>query len=95
MFTAGKIQCWPNAANVVPGRVTCTFEMRNIDNRYTDALIGDIRKVAEAISDARITIQLLIHKDSAICDKGLMENFEQAADAAGATWQVMPSGAWP
>lgn len=93
VFTAGKIQCWPNAANVVPGRVTCTFEMRNIDNRYTDALIGEIRKVAEAISDARFTIQLLIHKDSAICDQGLMENFEQAADAAGATWQVMPSGA--
>ena len=93
VFTAGKIQCWPNASNVVPGRVECTFEMRNIDDRYTDALITDIRKVAEAIPDAKFTIQLLIHKDSAICDDRLMENFEQAADAAGATWQVMPSGA--
>lgn len=93
VFTAGKIQCWPNAANVVPGKVTCTFEMRNVDRQYTDELIREIQAATELIPDARFTIQQLIYKDSAVCDPKLMEAFEKAADSLGATWQVMPSGA--
>lgn len=93
VFTAGKIQCSPNAANVVPGKVTCTFEMRNVDRQYTDELIREIRAATELIPDARFTVQQLIHKDSALCDPKLMEAFEKAADSLGATWQVMPSGA--
>jgi len=93
VFTAGKIQCRPNAANVVPGEVTCTFEMRNVDRQYTDGLIREIRAAAELIPDARFTIRQLIHKDSTLCDPQLMEAFEKAADSLGATWQVMPSGA--
>ena len=93
VFTAGKIQCWPNAANVVPGKVTCTFEMRNVDRQYTDELIREIQAATELIPDARFTIQQLIYKDSAVCDFKLMEAFEKAADSLGATWQVMPSGA--
>ena len=93
VFTAGKIQCSPNAANVVPGKVTCTFEMRNVDRQYTDELIREIRAATELIPDARFTVQQLIHKDSALCDPKLMEAFEKAADSLGATWQAMPSGA--
>lgn len=93
VFTVGKIQCWPNAANVVPGKVTCTFEMRNVDRQYTDELIREIQAATELIPDARFTIQQLIYKDSAVCDPKLMEAFEKAADSLGATWQVMPSGA--
>ena len=78
---------------MVPGKVTCTFEMRNVDRQYTDELIREIRAATELIPDARFTVQQLIHKDSALCDPKLMEAFEKAADSLGATWQVMPSGA--
>ena len=66
---------------MVPGKVTCTFEMRNVDRQYTDELIREIRAATELIPDARFTVQQLIHKDSALCDPKLMEPLKRRRTA--------------
>lgn len=93
VFTPGQIACSPNAANVVPETVTCSFEMRNIDNQYTDALIAKVREAAAQIPEVDWDIELLLAKDSVACDEGLEKLIEDSCRDAGATYQYMPSGA--
>lgn len=49
VFTVGTINCSPGSANVIPGRVECTFEMRHMDRSKTDELIRSIEKIATEI----------------------------------------------
>ncbi len=93
VFTPGKIACSPNAANVVPETVTCSFEMRNLDGQYTDALIAKVREAAAQIPEVDWDIELLLAKDSVGCDEGLEKLVEESCQDAGATYQYMPSGA--
>ena len=93
VFTPGKISCSPNAGNVVPETVICSFEMRNLEKKYTDALIEKVRETAAQIPEVNWDIELLLAKDSADCDSGLQKLIEEACQDAGATYQYMPSGA--
>lgn len=93
VFTPGKISCSPNAGNVVPETVVCSFEMRNLEKKYTDALIEEVRKTAATIKEVTWDIELLLAKDSAECDSRLQKLIEESCQEAGATYQYMPSGA--
>ena len=40
--TVGKMQVWPNAANIVPGRVDMTVDMRDLSLTVLDAMVADL-----------------------------------------------------
>ena len=49
--TVGRIQAFPGAPNVVPGRVTCTLELRDLDARKITALYARIEAEAKKIGE--------------------------------------------
>jgi len=93
VFTVGTIQCWPGSANVIPGKVECTFEMRHMDSAKTDELINKIRDFSKTIENAEFKIEKTADKGSVPCDAHLMEVIGKAAETSGVSSVVMPSGA--
>ena len=47
--TVGRIQAWPGAPNVIPGRVSCTLELRDLDD-------GKIMRLYERIRTESVEI---------------------------------------
>lgn len=93
VLTVGTVECFPNAENVIPGRVECTFEMRHMDREKTDALIREIREIADGIHTAEFEITKKIDKGSVGCDPHLMQVISEAASELEVSHTVMPSGA--
>ncbi|MGH7712165.1 MAG: Zn-dependent hydrolase, partial [Gemmatimonadaceae bacterium] len=50
--TVGKIQVSPNTPNVIPGKVTVSLELRDLDAAKVNMLYETIRRDAEAIASA-------------------------------------------
>ena len=51
--TVGALQVWPNAANIVPGQVQCSLDVRDLNQDVIDALVSDLKQ--ELIQVARET----------------------------------------
>lgn len=93
VFTVGTIECSPGSANVIPGRVECTFEMRHMDRSKTDELIRSIEEIAAEIKTVHFEIEKTIDKGAVYCDKHLMDVIENVVRSTGDSYAVMPSGA--
>lgn len=93
VFTVGTMQVSPGSENVIPGKVTCTFEIRHLDGQKIDQFFQRIQKIAESIDTAEFLFEKKIDKGAVLCDKRLMEVIEQSAAACGKSHVVMPSGA--
>jgi N-carbamoyl-L-amino-acid hydrolase len=93
VLTVGTIKCWPDSANVIPGKVECSFEMRHMDAAKTDELIKQIKNYTLEIDNAKFTIEKTVDKGSVPCDKHVMSSIEKAANESKVSYVVMPSGA--
>ncbi|MGF1568940.1 MAG: Zn-dependent hydrolase [Nodosilinea sp.] len=51
--TVGALQVWPNAANIVPGKVQASLDVRDLHQDVIDSLVNDLK--AELISIAKAT----------------------------------------
>jgi N-carbamoyl-L-amino-acid hydrolase len=94
--TVGKAIAVPGATNVIPGRVTCTLDMRDLDNAKIARLFDRIRAEAEQIGKATGTTfayQSTHQSLSALTDPGIQRMIESRAKALGLTTKYMPSGA--
>jgi len=57
--TVGRLTVFPGAPNVIPGRVTLTLELRDLDQQHIDALFAVVAREAERIAvDAGTTVAL-------------------------------------
>lgn len=93
VFTVGTIQLWPGSENVIPGKVECTFEIRHMDHKKVDIFVKKIREIASKIKTVEFEIVNKIDKESICCDTHLIDVINHAAEKAGVTHIVMPSGA--
>lgn len=95
--TVGRIQAFPGATNVVPGRVECTLELRDLDGEKLARLMVDVRAEAEKIGKLNGTTFTFrpssTDHTAALSDPGVRGFIAQAAKALGLTTKVMPSGA--
>jgi beta-ureidopropionase / N-carbamoyl-L-amino-acid hydrolase len=58
--TVGALQVWPNAANIVPGKVQASLDVRDLDQAVIDRLVRDLKEEMEAIAQAtHTTIELV------------------------------------
>lgn len=58
--TVGALQVWPNAANIVPGEVVASLDVRDLDQAEIDGLVAQLRQRIDAIAAAtHTTITLL------------------------------------
>jgi N-carbamoyl-L-amino-acid hydrolase len=94
--TVGKIQAFPGAPNVVPGKVVCTLEIRDLDETK-------IQRVFERIAAEAVKIGLMngttfgfqegVAHVSALCDARVRSIVGAAAKSLNLTTKSLPSGA--
>jgi N-carbamoyl-L-amino-acid hydrolase len=94
--TVGRIQAFPGAPNVIPGRVEATLEIRDLDDAKVDRLaqtvMAEARKIAEA-DGTQVSFRLLHENIAAPTDERVRGPITEAAKARRLTTMVLPSGA--
>ena len=94
--TVGRIQAFPGAPNVVPGRVTCTLELRDLDARKISSLYARIEAEAKKIGEQNGTtfsFKLFTDNVPAPTDPRIRALIASAARDLELTFKTMPSGA--
>jgi N-carbamoyl-L-amino-acid hydrolase len=94
--TVGKIQAFPGAPNVIPGKVILTLELRDLDAAKIQMLYQKIRAEADQIATAgKVTFDFkeLNTNIPAPTDPRIRAIIDSSAKALGLTTKQMPSGA--
>ena len=94
--TVGKIQAFPGAPNVIPGKVVCTLELRDLDDAKIDSMYATIRKEADAIgrmNGTQFAYSELHVNTAAPTDPRMRKIITDAAASLGLTTRQLPSGA--
>ncbi len=94
--TVGQIQAFPGAPNVVPGRVTTSLEIRDLDMKKIDSIFEKIKTEALAIgrdSGTEFEFDAFYISEGAPTDERLRSFVDESARSLGLTSLGMPSGA--
>jgi len=94
--TMGKWDVKPGAVNVVPGEVSFSVDLRHPEEETLQRLTAAIQAQCEAIAQERhlsISFELTGKSSPSKMNPGLQAQLIKAAEACGATWKGMPSGA--
>jgi len=94
--TVGRIQANPGAFNVIPGKVTTTLELRDLDAAKVGLLFDKIQtEVAqiEAATGTRFEFKQVNRSQPALTDERFRRAIDEAAKNQGLTTKLMPSGA--
>jgi N-carbamoyl-L-amino-acid hydrolase len=94
--TVGRIQALPGAPNVIPGRVTLSLELRDLDAAKIRMLYEKIRAGAEQIGAAtgtKFTYKPINENVPALTTELIQQKISEAARDLGLTTKLMPSGA--
>src|SRR5438874_5085563 len=94
--TVGRIQALPGAPNVIPGKVVCSLELRDLDGSKIQMLYQKIRTEAgEIAKSSRVTFDFkeLNTNIPAPTDPRIRAIIDQSAKELGLTTKQMPSGA--
>ena len=95
--TVGKIEAYPGAPNVIPGKVTLSLEIRDLDENKIDFLFSEIEKKAKMLaSKNETTISFLsidINASPALMNKQIQSLIIDSANQLNYSFKKMPSGA--
>jgi N-carbamoyl-L-amino-acid hydrolase len=94
--TVGRVQAFPGAPNVIPGRVVCSLELRDLDDAKIARLYERVRAEAAKIGQATGTTfsyKSTHDSKSALTDPRLQKVIEAKAKALGLSTRYLPSGA--
>ena len=95
--TVGRIQAFPGAPNVVPGKVKMSLEIRDLDGVKMQQVFDLIEDEARRIVEGNATPIAFVELDAAAApaptDEGVRDVIARAADELGLSYQRMPSGA--
>jgi N-carbamoyl-L-amino-acid hydrolase len=94
--TVGKIQAFPGAYNVIPGKVTTSLDLRDLDAAKTKMLFEKIRLEVEQIektTGTKFEFKQTNSTPPAPTDIRVRRVIDEAAKRLGFTTKFMPSGA--
>jgi allantoate deiminase len=94
--TVGKAVVEPNVANVIPGDVSVTFDIRHQDDAVNAAAVERLAAAARAIGERRgveAAWETLQEHAAVPCSERLVALLARAVEAAGVPPRLMPSGA--
>ena len=94
--TVGRIQAFPGAYNVIPGKVATSLEIRDLDASVIDAMRQDVQREVEQIAqDTGTTFTFTLTSDTvpAPTDTRVRRTIDEAAARLGLRRKSMPSGA--
>lgn len=89
--TVGEFEIFPNAANVIPGRVRMLIDARAEQRPDMDAFIVWVKALADSVPGA--SARVISDNPPVPMDTALLESLADAADASGITHRPMTSGA--
>jgi beta-ureidopropionase / N-carbamoyl-L-amino-acid hydrolase len=94
--TVGRLEVFPNAPNVVPGRVLLSVEFRDLSAETIAALGAEtaarLQQIARA-TGTEISMVRALHDDPALADVRIQQQIEAAAATLGLKTMHLPSGA--
>src|SRR4029453_6421400 len=94
--TVGRIQAWPGAPNVIPGKVVLSLELRDLDAAKIKTLYNRIYSVAQengTASNTRFSFNEINVNIPAPTDERIRANIVESAKELGLSTKLMPSGA--
>jgi len=94
--TIGYVNCFPGAANVVPGRVEFSLDLRDTDMRILDELGNAFRRAITAIAHRRglmFEYEEVSRLEAARCDSGIVDIVKDVSRGFGYHAMQMHSGA--
>lgn len=94
--TVGKIQAYPGAYNVIPGKVSTTLELRDLDAAKIQSLFQKIQAEVAQIEKANRTKFTFKETNTIIpapTDERLRSLIDETAKRLNLTTKLMPSGA--
>jgi N-carbamoyl-L-amino-acid hydrolase len=94
--TVGKLQAYPGATNVVPGRVTTSLDVRDLDaakiTRVFDGIMREVRQI-ETATGTKFDFKQTTSSKPALADVRIKAAIDSATKAMGLTTMQLPSGA--
>ena len=94
--TVGRVQAFPGAPNVIPGKVIFTLEIRDLDQTKVDTLAARVRAEGEVIgrdTGCAFTYAPLHQSRPAVCDERVKQVIEASARGLSLSTTHLPSGA--
>jgi N-carbamoyl-L-amino-acid hydrolase len=94
--TVGNIQTYPNAVNVIPGRINMGVEFRDVDMGALSAAEEEFRRMAAEVAHSdgvTIDVKRFENTQSVPITQQMQDLVATAADRTGLAHQRLPSGA--
>src|SRR5215813_13682337 len=94
--TVGKLQAWPGAYNVIPGKVVLGLELRDLDATKIQTLFRKIRDESAQIAKSTGTTFEFTETNSIVpapTDERLRKLIDETAKSLGLSTKWLPSGA--
>jgi allantoate deiminase len=94
--TVGRVAVAPGAANVIPGLVTMSIDVRHPNDARRAGLLGEVRGIVAAVAEGRgveAHIEVVHDERSVPCDEILAGRLGRAAIGIGLHPPALPSGA--
>jgi N-carbamoyl-L-amino-acid hydrolase len=94
--TIGRVELLPGAANVIPGQVEFTLEVRDLDRQVLLDLQQAFRRALSATARRHglmFEFDVLTEFDPVQCDTAVTDTIEQVSAALGVDYMRLPSGA--
>lgn len=94
--TVGRMQVSPNAANVIPGLVEMSLDIRDLSSQHIDNLMEQLRLNIEAIAadtQTQIELQPSLHNQPALAEQNIQKTIAQVCEDLGLSYTHLPSRA--
>ncbi len=94
--TVGALNVFPNAANIVPGQVELTIDMRDIDQEHLILLSEQLQQQLQAIAklnQTEITITPILQTEAVLATPQIQRAIEQTCEEMGLSYCHLPSRA--
>ncbi|MFQ5564112.1 MAG: M20 family metallo-hydrolase [Parvularculaceae bacterium] len=95
--TVGRIEAFPGAPNVIPGRVEMSLEIRDLETAKIESLFSAIEQSAGALAqETAVSVafeRIDVASHPALTDERIRAKIAKAAQGLGLSYKTMPSGA--
>jgi allantoate deiminase len=94
--TTGRWTVEPGLPSIVPGLARFSLDLRHPDRAVRDRLLAGVHRICTDVAQRHgVQVDVTREKDEepAAMDRQLLDVCRQAAEACGASWKEMPSGA--
>lgn len=94
--TVGAMQIFPNAANIVPGRVEMTVDMRDLDQAHLEALVEAFHRQLKAIAaqtQTEISTTPILRTAAVLSTPCIQQTITEVCQTLNLTYLPLPSRA--